>query len=272
VGVCFKLCYALFGIGFIGFVISDVFKIMGYVIKELERKARKASVKTASEAIARHAQATTEKAPFTKRHSLQDFIEDLLTESEEEEAQRGALSWYIKGIAVNTVRIICCWVLGAVILVAAEDFRFGGAFYCAAISSLSVGYGDFSPYDHQFTHFINFISDLLCYLRAAKHALAGCFMRSTSLLGETGVCVSELVHSRSAPLRSVTWALACIGSLTMRLSQLQITKKKFTEPLSSLMSMDVDGSGSISKSPRGYDTAMHIRTDTDNGYSHNNAV
>ena len=63
----------------------------------------------------------------------------------ENEDVHGNYAHFALSASFVALRVTLCWLVGACILVATEGFSWAQAFYCAAIPSLTIGYGDVYP-------------------------------------------------------------------------------------------------------------------------------
>jgi hypothetical protein len=198
--------YAFMGVGFIGFVIKELTMLFAEMLKEIEKALQKETVRAANHLIRQASSKTCNQTDQSSVREVGKKLQAMMAASKEQQETRGTVAWYLRGLAICTGSVIACWAVGGIILVLTEGFRFTDSFYCAAITSLSVGYGDFYPSSQE----------------------------------------GRLCYALYIPL-SVVWILSCIGRLTMMLSEMQTTREVTELPLASMMSMDTDGSGKISK-------------------------
>jgi hypothetical protein len=142
----FTAFFAFMGVGFIGFVVKELTVLLGEMVKEIKKSLQAKSVKAANDIIAQGMGKHIDKEHVVKkRGSIVTFMENMMTENEEQAMARGTAMWYLHGMITFFASVITCWCLGGAVLVGTEGFRFTDSFYCAAITSLSVGYGDFYP-------------------------------------------------------------------------------------------------------------------------------
>jgi hypothetical protein len=142
----FTAFFAFMGVGFIGFVVKELSLLLGKMLKEIEKALQAKSVRAANDIIAQGmGKEVHHQENVAKRGSITLFMESMVSENEDQKVARGTTEWYLRGLITFLTSVIICWCVGGAILVLTEGFRFTDSFYCAAITSLSVGYGDFYP-------------------------------------------------------------------------------------------------------------------------------
>jgi hypothetical protein len=108
----FTVFYSFWGIAFIGLVVTELGMVVRELLKQVEKEILAKAVRSTNHVIAKGLGAKEEEEEAEKAGSsstIVAFIEDMLSETEEEEALRGTLGWYAWGLSNAAFNIVVCW-------------------------------------------------------------------------------------------------------------------------------------------------------------------
>jgi hypothetical protein len=148
------IVYALIGVAVMTESLSKAASVASAKFKKMAAKA-KAKTMQRSIDLVEAASEGGQSSPLPDRNL--NYVEEhheTFDEHQDRVSHDHFVKWLnrtVKPLSIILLELILCWSLGGVLLVLTEGVPFSDGFYCAIITSLSIGYGEISPVTHTST-------------------------------------------------------------------------------------------------------------------------